>query len=695
MKKSFFLLVFSGLALLAHAQDVPALYTAVSGSIVYLQHEIFLNSSDCTKPELWKRLEKLTKRSVLNAPWPLMSGSGFFVDNDGTILTNRHVVKIGGLQIIRYNAIQSVAEGLDKNFSSNFSADELAVMKKDFEAMISKGRYSFKAMIGTQDIGAVTILAEASEDEPDLALLKVGGGPFRGIKLAASTMIGPDLVGTEVLSFGYPLGSGMDVMFEERTVTMNRGTISAFRRTELGLQHSAAISHGNSGGPLLNREGLALGVNTAGVQEGNSLFYAIDIGKVRDFLNKKGFGNILLWNQRLSNIVAADSNLKLNALGEIESSADVMLDIDKNVDVLLDGTKMGVGPLFLHLVNPVSLLELHGPTGGFSAKLRLLSTISGSTTLKPSLALETIPVTINSNPSGAMVIADGKNLGKTPLNIALAADKYAVRLRQDGQWYEGTSFEIRTGQANEFSFNGQPTFPITFKDLPQEVGATLHFESKLGKVAFQESDKVALPTGDWSLIIEGSDAFAGVTIPVQVQKEPVTLDFAPLKRKASLRIVGLDSKAKVWIDDKLVPNHATDTLQLPVGVHAVYVWENGLQPLDRINITVRSDNNSYVTWDRLRGHDANIPLFGWSGVGAGAVGSLLVGLGLYCSQNSVALSQTSSYQEYVSYRNGATTAVVSGIGLAVGAVVVELIALGQRNKYEAQRKYMTTLESKQ
>ena len=44
MKKICILAIFACLSLLAYAQDVPALYTAVSGSVVYLQHEITLNS---------------------------------------------------------------------------------------------------------------------------------------------------------------------------------------------------------------------------------------------------------------------------------------------------------------------------------------------------------------------------------------------------------------------------------------------------------------------------------------------------------------------------------------------------------------------------------------------------------------------------------------------------------------------------
>jgi S1-C subfamily serine protease len=762
MKKAFLLLIFFGLSSLSWAQDAPALYTAVSGSVVYLQHEIFLDSKDCSNPELWRKFEKLIKRPILDTAWPLMSGSGFFVDSDGAILTNRHVVQTGDLKQVRIAVIRSVQKSIDKDFASDFGSGERAVLKRDFDIMISKGRYSFSAMIGTQNLGAVTVLAEASDDEPDLAVVRAAGGPFHAIRLADSEAIGPDLVGTEVFSFGYPLGSELDVLFQERAVTMNRGSISAFRRTELSLQHSAAISHGNSGGPLVNGQGLVLGVNTAGLQEqeGNSLFYAIDAGKVNGFLAKRGFKNLLLWNRRLPGLA---SNLKLNALGEIECSADVILDIDKNVEVLLDDARMGSGPLLLHLVNPVSSLELRGPKGVFSSKLRLLAALSGSTTLKPSLARRDVSVVINSNPSGATVMADGKDLGRTPLSVSLTGDKYLLHLRQEDQWYADSTVEVLADRPNEFNFSGQRAYLITLNELPRDDGTTLRFESTLGaaifrgdekvslpdgdwklsvegndafsgvtvsfqvrqqpvvldlafpvmlndlapdpaitlrfqsksgKATFKGNDKIRLPTGDWSLSIDGEEAFTGVTVPFQVQQQPVTVDLSHFRKRASFRIVGFGPRARLWIDDQLFPNPTADTIQLPVGMHTVYAWENGITPLEKMNIKVHADNKSSVAWNRRLGHDVTSSILGWGGAGAGAAGLVLVGFGLYGSQNSVALSQTHSYQDYVSFRNMATIEFWTGGALLVGAVVSELIALDQKNKYETQRRYMSSLESK-
>ena len=113
-----------------------------------------------------------------------------------------------------------------------------------------------------------------------------------------------------------------------------------------------------------------------------------------------------------------------------------------------------------------------------------------------------------------------------------------------------------------------------------------------------------------------------------------------------------------------------------------------------MDITVRGDNNSFLTWDRLIGHDANSALLGWSGAGAGVLGSLLLGLGWYGSQDNVAIGQTNSYQGYVSFKTGAYAFAIGGVCSLIGATVIELIALNERSKYEAERDYMVKLGGK-
>lgn len=140
----------------------------------------------------------------------MSQGSGFFVSQDGYVVTNNHVV--------------------DK-------AAEVQLVTDDGKTLNAK-------VIGT-------------DPRTDLALLKVtesGNYPF--VQLAA----GKPRIGDWVLAVGNPFGLGG---------TVTAGIVSAQGR-DIGsgpyddfLQIDAAVNRGNSGGPTFNQKGEVVGVNTA------------------------------------------------------------------------------------------------------------------------------------------------------------------------------------------------------------------------------------------------------------------------------------------------------------------------------------------------------------------------------------------------------------------------------------------------
>lgn len=144
------------------------------------------------------------------------SGSGFFINNDGYLVTNNHVVE-GGREI---NVIY--AQG-----------------------------------------GIVTARLIGTAPEFDLAVLKVDGLVPGVIEWGDSSELP---LGAQVIAIGSALGRYQN--------TVTSGILSGFNR-ELGglkglLQTDAAINHGNSGGPLINLAGQVVGINTMVVQGGPS-----------------------------------------------------------------------------------------------------------------------------------------------------------------------------------------------------------------------------------------------------------------------------------------------------------------------------------------------------------------------------------------------------------------------------------------
>jgi serine protease Do len=137
-------------------------------------------------------------------------GSGFFVSQDGYVVTNNHVVQ---------------------------NAAEVQLVTDDGKTLSAK-------VIGT-------------DPRTDLALLKVNdGGSFPFVQLAA---VKPR-IGEWVLAVGNPFGLGG---------TVTAGIVSAQGR-DIGsgpyddfIQIDAAVNRGNSGGPTFNQKGEVVGVNTA------------------------------------------------------------------------------------------------------------------------------------------------------------------------------------------------------------------------------------------------------------------------------------------------------------------------------------------------------------------------------------------------------------------------------------------------
>ncbi len=93
-----------------------------------------------------------------------------------------------------------------------------------------------------------------SNAERDLAVIRIDGDGFLALSLGGSSDVAP---GDEVLALGFPLGL-------EGDLSVSRGIVSR-RFQSMGrplIQHDAKILPGNSGGPLLTRDGTVVGINT-------------------------------------------------------------------------------------------------------------------------------------------------------------------------------------------------------------------------------------------------------------------------------------------------------------------------------------------------------------------------------------------------------------------------------------------------
>ena len=187
--------------------------------------------------------EGVSDSSIFGQEGGTATGSGFVVDEDGTILTNAHVVE---------------------------GAEEVTV---SFE----EGGESIDAEVKGVDA------------DTDLAVLKIDPGDVEDLTVVPLGDSSKVKVGDPVVAIGNPFGL-------QRTVTT--GIVSALQRQidapsgfsiSNVIQTDASINPGNSGGPLLDADGRVIGINsqiaTGGAGQGSvGIGFAVPINTAKDLL---------------------------------------------------------------------------------------------------------------------------------------------------------------------------------------------------------------------------------------------------------------------------------------------------------------------------------------------------------------------------------------------------------------------------
>lgn len=209
-------------------------------------------------PHEWEKAEQTAKNAVVqvlaqqadfNWTEPFSAsrqkqgcGSGFFINAEGYLLTNYHVVE--GAQSVQVCIPALGRRLIDVTVEGACPRADIALLK-------------------LEPVGKEVILQE------------LGKIPF--LKLGDSEELKPV---EPVLALGYPLG----LRYIKSTVGVLGGR-EYFEGTSF-MHITAPINPGNSGGPLLNRKGSVVGINSAGIfGEAQNMGYIIPINYAKILLD--------------------------------------------------------------------------------------------------------------------------------------------------------------------------------------------------------------------------------------------------------------------------------------------------------------------------------------------------------------------------------------------------------------------------
>jgi len=318
-------------------------------------------------------------------------GSGFVFDKEGRILTNHHVIR---------------------------DADEILVVLETSEGEIE---------IEAEVVGADprTDIAIIQIDPPGNGLTVVPLGDSNGCR-----------VGDWVMAIGTPFG--------QLQGSVTAGIISAKGRSDLNImgsdpntyqdyiQTDASINFGNSGGPLVNMKGEAIGINTAINPSGQGIGFAIPINMAKEIMGQ----------------LIAEGRVRYGFIGitlqEMDATLAEGLGIDIDYGILVETVLEGYPADKAGIEKKDVIIEYDGETVRDGAKFRLMV---GKTQIGESVPIgvwrngkkKNLKITIAERPEDAVVAsaepgAQGAWLGLHVDNLSSreVRRQYSVQRGQKG-----------------------------------------------------------------------------------------------------------------------------------------------------------------------------------------------------------------------------------------------------------------------
>lgn len=225
------------------------------------------------------------------------SGSGAIISSDGYIVTNAHVVEISKME--EEDLANAAFEQLVAVIADYFQED----YNTAYEYMVAYTQYTKITRVlqvilpgGDTLDGEIKSYGAPINEGKDVAVLKIEEKNLPTLSLGNSETVEDQ---DNIWVIGYPAAAESDLLSLDSSLesSMNAGQISATaKKTEQGssvIQLNAASTHGNSGGPVINKKGEIIGLltfrgDTVNGQEVQGFNFAVPVNTVKEFVNQAG-----------------------------------------------------------------------------------------------------------------------------------------------------------------------------------------------------------------------------------------------------------------------------------------------------------------------------------------------------------------------------------------------------------------------
>lgn len=218
-----------------------------------------------------------------------MTGSGFYVSDEGKIITNKHVASPWESEL----AIDK--EDLEKRINTfRASKGEFSANSKISGVIVKLGMFPNGSTLEKSDpfknMLTCSLVKLAPEKEIDLAVIQLNSKKIPDNCTPVSDIITTkdDIsLDDEVSIFGYPFGLDLALKNNESKIkaTFDHGKISKIT-DKYEIQYNAPSFHGASGSPVFNQKGTLLAVNYGGIPKAQGYNFGILATHIKKLLDE-------------------------------------------------------------------------------------------------------------------------------------------------------------------------------------------------------------------------------------------------------------------------------------------------------------------------------------------------------------------------------------------------------------------------